>query len=47
MENHRKVKLKEVVRLRGLYTILTNERGFEISRDNKLLISDYEIYGEH
>lgn len=28
MEVYRKLKFKEVVRLRGLYTILVNEKGF-------------------
>lgn len=36
----KEVKLKEVVRLRGLYTLLTKERGLGASKDDRLRGSD-------
>lgn len=39
------MKLKQVVRLDGLYTILTKERVFWTSRDDKSWGNDKEIHG--
>jgi len=46
MRGHRKeVKLKEVVRLKGLYTILTKVRRFRLWGTINLWVNDLEIHG--